>query len=157
MGMTLCGGGLVVVSTGSALSLFHESYLLWGQAYSSGGAVGIPFADFLVRYTNVVGCVMILVLLFALGFVLTTGISMVTVFVFFKTADCFALMFVLAGGAKVIVGWCRAGILGLRNRREQRIKNHYCRARKIGPAVDSLSQETLVRQIRRRRGRIGSG
>lgn len=121
IGMTLCGGMLVVVSTGSALSLVQESYSLWGQTYSSGGAVGIPFADFLVRYTNVVGCVMILVLLFALGFVLTTGISMVTVFVFFKRQTlCF--VHILTGGVKVIVRWCRGGILGLRNRREQRIK-----------------------------------
>lgn len=121
MGMTLCGGMLVVVSTGSALSLVQESYSLWGQAYSSGGAVGIPFAAFLVRYTNVVGCVMILVLLFAVGFVLTTGISMVTVFAFFKQ-QVLGIVRILADGAKVIGRWCRAGILGLRNRREQRIK-----------------------------------
>ncbi len=121
MGMTLCGGMLVIVSTGSALSLFQESYSLWGQAYSSGGAVGIPFAALLVRYTNLVGCIMVLVLLFSLGFVLTTGISMATVFAFFKQ-QIVRLVRILAGGAKVIVRWCRAGVLGLRNRREQRIK-----------------------------------
>ena len=84
MVMTLCGGIIIVISTGSTFSLFKESYLLWGQIYSSGGVVGIFFADFLVKYTNIVGSVMILVLLFSLGFVLTTGISMVTVVSFFK-------------------------------------------------------------------------
>ncbi len=119
--MTLGGGMLVVVSTAGALSLVQHSYLLWGQTYSSGGVVGIPFAAFLVRYTNLVGSVMILVLFFALGFVLTTGISMVTVFGFFKH-QVVRFAGVLAGGIKVIVRWCRAGIIGFHSRRKQAIK-----------------------------------
>ncbi len=84
IGMTLGGGMLLVISTGSMLTLFQESYSFWGRAYSSGGFLGIPFASFLLEYANLTGCVIILLVLFVIGFVLTTGISMVTVFLVVK-------------------------------------------------------------------------
>jgi len=84
IGITLSGGMLLVISTGSMLTLFKDSYLLWGRVYSSGGLVGIPFASFLLKYTNTMGCVIILLVLFSMGFVLFTGISMVTLFFILK-------------------------------------------------------------------------
>jgi S-DNA-T family DNA segregation ATPase FtsK/SpoIIIE len=87
IGLTLGGGILLVISTGSMLTLFQESYSLGGRAYSSGGLLGIPFASFLLEYANPTGCVIILLVLFVIGFVLTTGISMVTVLLFVK--GCF--------------------------------------------------------------------
>ncbi|MCP4115459.1 MAG: DNA translocase FtsK [Desulfobacteraceae bacterium] len=87
IGMTLGGGMILVITTGSMLTLFRESYSLWGRAYSSGGLLGIPFASFLLEYANPTGCVIILLVLFVIGFVLTTGISMMTVLLFVK--GCF--------------------------------------------------------------------
>ncbi len=87
IGLTLGGGILLVISTGSMLTLIQDSYSLGGRVYSSGGLLGIPFASFLLEYANPTGCVIILLVLFVIGFVLTTGISMVTVLLFVK--GCF--------------------------------------------------------------------
>lgn len=119
--MTLWGGILVVVSTGGMLTLVQESYSLWGQTYSSGGMVGIFFADFLVHYTNIPGSVIILVLFFTLGFVLTTGISLVTVFVWFKRQAQGGVRF-LTGRSKALAHGAVRGFTSLRDRRKQRIK-----------------------------------
>ncbi|MBI9090884.1 MAG: DNA translocase FtsK 4TM domain-containing protein [Desulfobacterium sp.] len=110
IGMTLGGGILLVISTGSMLTLFQESYSLWGRDYSSGGLLGIPFASFLLEYANPIGCIIILLVLFVIGFVLTTGISMVTVLRFVKGGFLRFGRFVakqvttLAGQGKQMVG-----------------------------------------------------
>lgn len=119
--MTLCGGMVVVVSTGAMLTLVKESYPLWGQTYSSGGWVGISFADFLVRYTNIPGSVIILVLLFALGFVLTTGISLVTVFFWLK-GKIAGVAGRLVGGSKALANGFTRVFNRIHDRRKQRIQ-----------------------------------
>jgi S-DNA-T family DNA segregation ATPase FtsK/SpoIIIE len=119
--MTLCGGMVVVVSTGAMLTLVQESYPLWGQTYSSGGWVGIFFADFLVHYTNIPGSVIILILLFALGFVLTTGISLVTVFFWIKRKIA-GLLGRLIRGSKALANGCTRAFNRLHDRRKQRVQ-----------------------------------
>ncbi|MFO7750193.1 MAG: DNA translocase FtsK 4TM domain-containing protein [Desulfobacteraceae bacterium] len=75
---TLLGSLFLIVSTGSLLSIFHHEYLIFGKAYSSGGIVGIPLADFLVRYTKPAGSVIILFFLVVTGSVMVTGFSIFT-------------------------------------------------------------------------------
>ena len=74
---TLIGGIVLVVITGSLLAVKQHHYILLGSKFSAGGFVGIPFKDFLVRYTNTAGSVMILVLLWIIGFILATGFSLI--------------------------------------------------------------------------------
>ncbi|HKK90952.1 MAG TPA: DNA translocase FtsK 4TM domain-containing protein, partial [Desulfobacteraceae bacterium] len=75
---TLLGSFFLIVSTGGLLSIFHHEYLVFGKAYSSGGIVGIPLADLLVRYTKPAGSVIILFFLVVTGSVMVTGFSIVT-------------------------------------------------------------------------------
>ncbi|MEA1968485.1 MAG: DNA translocase FtsK 4TM domain-containing protein [Thermodesulfobacteriota bacterium] len=81
---TLVGGLLLIISTGSMLSIFHDQYIFFGEKISSGGMIGIPFACFLLKYTNPAGSIIILLFFAVLGSVLVTGISIVTILLFFK-------------------------------------------------------------------------
>jgi S-DNA-T family DNA segregation ATPase FtsK/SpoIIIE len=74
---TLIGGVVLVVVTGSLLSVKQNHFLLFGSKFSAGGMVGIPFKAFLVEYTNTTGSVIILILLWIIGFILATGFSLI--------------------------------------------------------------------------------
>ena len=74
---TIVGGVILVVITGSLLSVQQNQFLLFGNKFSAGGIVGIPFKAFLVKYTNTTGSVIILVLLWIIGFILATGFSLI--------------------------------------------------------------------------------
>lgn len=76
--LTLSGGILLVISTGSLLSLQKTHYLLFGSEFSSGGIVGIPLQSFLVSYSNVIGSIIILMLIWLVGFILVTGFSVIS-------------------------------------------------------------------------------
>lgn len=76
--LTLSGGILLVVSTGSLLSLQKTHYLLFGSEFSSGGIVGIPLQSFLVNYSNFIGSIIILTLVWLVGFILATGFSVIS-------------------------------------------------------------------------------
>jgi len=75
--LAVSGGILLVVSTGSLLTLFHDDYLIFGSRFSAGGIIGILLKSFLVNYTNVTGTVIILVLVWVIGFILATGFSLI--------------------------------------------------------------------------------
>ena len=75
--LTISGGMLLIVSTGSLLSFQHDHYLLFGSEFSSGGIVGIPLKSFLVNYSNATGAAIILFLLWMIGFILATGFSLI--------------------------------------------------------------------------------
>ena len=75
--ITLIGGIVLVVVTGSLLSVKQNHFVLFGSKFSAGGIVGIPLKAFLVRYTNTAGGVIILLLLWIIGFILTTGFSLI--------------------------------------------------------------------------------
>jgi S-DNA-T family DNA segregation ATPase FtsK/SpoIIIE len=75
---TLVGGIVLVVVTGSLLSIQQNYLILFGSKFSAGGMVGIPFKAFLVKYTNYAGSVIILALMWIIGFILTTGFSLIT-------------------------------------------------------------------------------
>jgi S-DNA-T family DNA segregation ATPase FtsK/SpoIIIE len=75
--LTLIGGILLVVTTGSLLAMKQNFYALFGSQFSAGGLVGIPFKSFLTRYTNFTGALIILILLWVIGFILSTGFSLI--------------------------------------------------------------------------------
>ncbi len=83
MVLTLTGGILLIVSTGSLLGLkaLPEHHInLFGTAFSSGGHVGIPLGSFLVRYTNMIGGTIIMAVIWLIGLILATGFSMISFF-----------------------------------------------------------------------------
>ena len=51
--------------------------MIWGNAFSSGGQIGLAFHRFLIAYTNISGSLVILFLLWIIGLILTTGFSLV--------------------------------------------------------------------------------
>ncbi len=74
---TLIGGILLVVTTGSLLATRQNTYALFGSQFSAGGLVGIPLKSFLIKYTNFTGTLIILTLLWIVGFILATGFSLI--------------------------------------------------------------------------------
>ena len=75
---TLIGGILLVVTTGSLLAMRQNDYILFGSKFSAGGLIGIPLKSFLTRYTNFTGGLIILILLWIIGFIMATGFSLIT-------------------------------------------------------------------------------
>ncbi len=75
--LTLAGGVVLVIVTGSLLSMRQNHIVLFGSKFSAGGIVGIPFKAFLVKYTNYAGGVIILTVLWIIGFILATGFSLI--------------------------------------------------------------------------------
>jgi S-DNA-T family DNA segregation ATPase FtsK/SpoIIIE len=74
---TLIGGILLVVTTGSLLATRQNAYVMFGSQFSAGGLIGIPFKSFLITYTNFTGALIILILLWIIGFILATGFSLI--------------------------------------------------------------------------------
>lgn len=78
--VTIAGGMILAVTTGGLVS-FREHYIInWGDAFSSGGRIGLDFHRFLIAYTNISGSLVILFLLWLTGLILTTGFSLVGFF-----------------------------------------------------------------------------
>mmetsp|Transcript_14273 Transcript_14273/g.7040 ORF Transcript_14273/g.7040 Transcript_14273/m.7040 type:complete len:709 (+) Transcript_14273:148-2274(+) len=73
--VTICGGFVVIIATGSLFSFFQNNYFLLGEKFSSGGIIGISLKIFLIRYTNFIGALSILIVLLIVGFMLATGFS----------------------------------------------------------------------------------
>ena len=74
---TAGGGVLLVITTGSLLALKQQQFALFGSQFSSGGMIGIPIKTFLVNFANPTGAVIILVLIWLIGFIMATGFSMI--------------------------------------------------------------------------------
>ena len=75
--LTIIGGIILMITTGSLLALKHNHIIIFGSKFSSGGIIGIPLKSFLVKYSNVVGGAIILVLLWIIGLILATGFSLI--------------------------------------------------------------------------------
>ena len=75
--LIVSGGILLVIALGGLLSIPQDYYRIFGNEFSSGGIVGIFIKRFLVNYFNVTGSILILILLLIVGFILTTGFSLV--------------------------------------------------------------------------------
>ncbi|MDF1590854.1 MAG: DNA translocase FtsK 4TM domain-containing protein [Desulfobacterales bacterium] len=75
--LIISGGVLLVVATGSLFTFRQDHYLIFGSKFSSGGIIGILIKAFLVKYVNLTGSIFILTLVWVVGFILTTGFSLV--------------------------------------------------------------------------------
>ncbi len=80
--VSVVGGILLVITTGSLFAIRDNHYLLFGNKFSSGGIIGIPLKTILLKYANSLGGTLILSVLFLIGFIMATGISMVSFFRF---------------------------------------------------------------------------
>jgi S-DNA-T family DNA segregation ATPase FtsK/SpoIIIE len=81
--LAIIGGGgiLLIITTGALLAVHQHAYTLFGNRFSAGGLIGIPLKSFLVTYSNGTGAVIILILVWLIGFILATGFS---IFAFMK-------------------------------------------------------------------------
>jgi len=84
IGLTKLGGLVLMICTGGLFYLFKDNYLVLGTTISSGGVVGIAFTSFLLKYANITGCIIILMFFLIIGFIFTTGISLISLGLFLK-------------------------------------------------------------------------
>jgi DNA segregation ATPase FtsK/SpoIIIE, S-DNA-T family len=75
--LSLGGGLLLIVTTGSLLALQQPTYVIFGSKFLAGGLVGTPLSAFLIRYSNLAGGTIILILVWMVGFILGTGFSLI--------------------------------------------------------------------------------
>ena len=78
MWMTLAGGMVLMICTGAGFFLFRDTYSFSSTLVPAGGFLGSALTGVLLTYANTAGCIIILVFFAVIGFILTTGISMVT-------------------------------------------------------------------------------
>ncbi|MDM8526469.1 DNA translocase FtsK 4TM domain-containing protein [Desulfococcaceae bacterium HSG8] len=71
---SLIGGILLAVTTGSIFALARPDYLIFGNRISSGGLIGIPINSFLTAHSGSAGAVIVLALIWGIGFVLAAGL-----------------------------------------------------------------------------------
>ncbi len=82
--LTFAGGMILMVCTGAGFYLFKDAYAFSATLVPAGGFLGTAVTRFLLTYANIAGCIIILVFFSIIGFILTTGISMVTLVVFVR-------------------------------------------------------------------------
>ena len=110
--VTVFGGLLLVLTSGSLFAIRQDQYLLFGSEFSSGGMIGIPFKSFMLELANPVGGTFFLVILWLIGLMMATGVSL---FAFLKFLGKGAL----ATGAAAGTGMKKLG-KARRNRKEQK-------------------------------------
>jgi S-DNA-T family DNA segregation ATPase FtsK/SpoIIIE len=74
---TAVGGIILIITTGSLLAIQQSHYVVFGKKFSAGGLAGSLFASFIIKYSNVAGGLIILSLLWIIGFILATGFSLI--------------------------------------------------------------------------------
>ena len=84
--IAIAGSLILVIVTGSLFSISQEYYLLFGEKFSSGGMIGIPFRQLVFKYANPVGGMLILIVLWIIGLIMATGLSLFSFFKFFLQA-----------------------------------------------------------------------
>ncbi len=80
--ITLMGSLILVITSGSLFSIKQDHYLLFGNTFSSGGMIGIPVKSLLIKYANPVGGMLILIVLWIIGLIMATGLSLFSLFKF---------------------------------------------------------------------------
>lgn len=78
--MTTAGGILLLVTSGAILALKQNHYIIFDNKFSAGGIIGIPLKAFLVRYCNMTGGALILIILWMIGLIMSTGFSFIVFF-----------------------------------------------------------------------------
>ncbi len=77
--LILSGGLILAIATSSLLSFHENSFSIFGSEFPSGGITGISVKAFLVKYSNITGSVIILILSMSVGFVFATGLSIISI------------------------------------------------------------------------------
>lgn len=80
--LTKSGGLLLMICTGGMFFLFKDDYQFLSTTISSGGVIGISVTSFLLKYANITGCIIILAFFLIIGFILVTGISLISLWLF---------------------------------------------------------------------------
>jgi S-DNA-T family DNA segregation ATPase FtsK/SpoIIIE len=125
--LTVAGGTLLVITTGSLLSFQQNEYVIFGQRFSSGGMVGFPLKSLIIKYVSVTGGLITLAVLWVIGFVSATGFSLAAFFRrFYQTM-------------RFVADHVRTFLIKYSERREKAKK------RKTAAAVRSSTQELEVR------------
>jgi len=91
----------LIVTTGGLLSFYKTEILIFGNQFSSGGIVGLPLNSFLTKYSNATGAAIILSLLWLIGFILSTGFSLIS---FYKRIYG-ALKVLMDRAATLVIKW----------------------------------------------------
>ncbi len=140
---TVLGGALLVISTGSLLTIHQERYLVWGRLFSSGGMVGIPLTAFLLKYANTAGCIAILILLFSMGFILATGVSLVAIGLSLKRGVTYSCS---TGVKKTgsIAASLGKGVQGYRLKRAEKLKEIAIKPVPVKEKPKRLTPEIIV-------------
>ncbi|MFC1857060.1 DNA translocase FtsK [Thermodesulfobacteriota bacterium] len=76
--LNLVGGLFLIIATGALFAIQKDHFLILGSKYSSGGVIGFHLKSFLIRYSNLTGGAIILILLWIIGLILSTGFSLIT-------------------------------------------------------------------------------
>jgi len=84
--ITVMGSLILVITSGALFSIKQDHYLLFGNTFSSGGMIGIPVKSLLIKYANPVGGMLILIVLWIIGLIMATGLSLFSLFKFFLRA-----------------------------------------------------------------------
>ncbi len=121
IGMTLLGGLFLMIGTGGIFFLFKDAYPMLGTTISSGGVIGISFTSFLLKYANITGCIILLVFFLMIGFILATGVSLVTLGQFFQTRTA-KLIFIMKADFEEGVVFIKERYVIWQERREERKK-----------------------------------
>jgi DNA segregation ATPase FtsK/SpoIIIE, S-DNA-T family len=79
----LLGSLILVITSGSLFSVKQDYYLLLGNKFSSGGMLGLPVKSLLFKYANPVGGMIILIVLWIIGLIMATGLSLLSFLKFF--------------------------------------------------------------------------
>lgn len=109
--LTLLGGLFLMIGTGGIFFLFQDSYPMLGTDVSAGGVIGTFFTSLLLKYANIPGCIILLIFIMVIGFILATGVSVVTLGRLIKE-QCLKLFLVVKSDFQ-------EGVLFVRNRFEQ--------------------------------------
>ncbi len=73
--LSLFGGFLLMMATGSLFAVWKASYALWGESYNAGGFIGRALRDLLTTYAKPTGAFFILMVLILIGLNLSVGFS----------------------------------------------------------------------------------
>jgi S-DNA-T family DNA segregation ATPase FtsK/SpoIIIE len=112
LALIAAGGVLLIVSTGSLLAFYKDSYQLFGHLYPAAGMIGLPLKAFLLKYSNWTGGMVILILFLLIGFILSTGVSLVA------SVRNFGKLSMVAG--MVTGGGIKKGYSAIQEQREKR-------------------------------------
>ena len=84
--IAMTGGFILILTTGALLAFFQSNYNLFGNTYSAAGLIGSPVSSFFMKFASSAGGTLILIFFFCIGFILSTGFSVVKILKFFITS-----------------------------------------------------------------------